>query len=348
MGWERTLDYYGSLIEKRLKSYFSDLIQRAESYHSFVGVVYENFCEYSLRKGKRLASCSTLLSYKGYTSDIKEDILNVCVGIELYRHCILVHDDLVDKDNFRRGEKSFHKIFSKFYDRRFGEGVAVFGGDLIFGLALKSILTSGFPIGKIEKVVNLLVEGYCEVNESQILDLLFEYKDPDINDWSAMVHKRATSLFKASILTGAILGGAPEHDINLLMEVATNIGYSFDIQDDIIDTFATKDQYGRKPGRDIILGKKPLHIIVMRQNANKDELNLLNYVEQKGYITKAQLESIKDSIRRTGALKVAKEKSKKHGEIAKKLIAQTHMNNEIKDFFSSFVQYIEDSLEWYQ
>ncbi|MCP8304959.1 MAG: polyprenyl synthetase family protein [archaeon] len=348
MGWERTLDFYGSLIEKRLKSYFSDLIQRAEKYHPFIEGVYENICEYSLRKGKRLASCSTLLSYKGYADDINEDILNVCVGIELYRHCILVHDDLVDKDNFRRGGKSFHKIFSKFYDRRFGEGVAVFGGDLIFGLALRCILKSGFPVEKIEKVLNLLVEGYCEVNESQILDLLFEHTDPDIDEWSEMVHKRATSLFKASILTGAILGGAPEHDINLLMEVAANIGYSFDIQDDIIDTFATKDQYGRKPGRDIILGKKPLHIIVMRQNASKDELNLLNYIEQRGYITRAQLESIKDSIRRTGALKVAKEESIRHGEIAKNLIAQTYMSNEIKDFFSSFVQYIEESLDWYK
>ena len=348
MKWEDVLDFYNSLIEKKLKSYFSHLIQIAHIHHPIMKKVYGNLSEFSQRKGKRLASCSTLLLYKGYTDDIDENILNVCAGIELYRHSILVHDDLIDKDNFRRGGESFHKIFSTFYDRRFGQGLAIFGGNILYSLSLQYILKSGFPLGKINKVLNLFAEGYCEVNDSQILDLLFEYTDPDIIEWSTMLHKRAASLFKVSILTGAILGGAKEHDIDLLREIAKNIGCSFDIQDDIIDTFATKEQYGRKPGKDIVLGKKPLHIIIMRQKANKDERDLLNHVKHKGYITKSQLESIKKSIKRTGALKIAKEKSKKHVEITKNLIGQTDMNNEIKDFFFSFIQYIEKSLDWYK
>ena len=348
MDWERTLDFYGSLIEKRLEDYFSDLIKSARFYHRMIGEVYQNIYMFSSRKGKRLASCSTLLTYKGYSNEINEKILNVCVGIELYRHHILVHDDLIDQDNFRRGEKSFHNIFSSFYDKRFGTGLAVFGGDLILGLALQCILKSGFSIQKLEKVIKLIVDGFCEVNESQILDLLFEYTNPNKNEWLMMVDKRAASLFKTTMLTGAILGDAPEHEINLLIEIAKNIGYSFDIQDDIIDTFATKKQYGRKPGRDIILGKKPLHILIMRQNASRNEWNLLKDIKEKKYITKAQLESIKNSIIKTGALRDAKFELKKHTEITKNLLVQTNMINEIKDFFLSFIKYIEVSLDWYK
>ncbi|MGQ9469544.1 MAG: polyprenyl synthetase family protein [Nitrososphaerales archaeon] len=347
MEWEKLLDRYSSLIERKLESYFSDVIQNAKNYHPFIGELYDNIHEYSLRKGKRLASCSTLLSYKGYKGEIDENILNVCIGIELYRHCILVHDDLVDRDKFRRGGKSFHKLF-KSYDRRFGEGIAIFAGDLIFALALKCISRSGFSIEKIDKSLSLLIEGYCEVNESQMLDLLFEYTYPNFDEWSRMAYKRAASLFRASILIGAILGDAPEHDIKLLRDAATNIGYSFDIQDDIIDTFATKEQYGRKPGGDLILGKKPLHIILMRDKASEDELKLLDDAMHKRYITNAELESIRQSIRRTEALKSAKEESKRHAESAKNLIAQTSMSNEIKDFFSSFINYVEESLEWYK
>ncbi len=347
MEWEKLLDHYGSLIEGKLESYFSNLTQNAKNYHPFIGELYDNIREYSLRKGKRLASCSALLSYKGYTGKIDENILDVCIGIELYRHCILVHDDLVDKDKFRRGGKSFHNLFTD-YDRRFGERITIFAGDLIFALALQCISRSGFSIDKIDKALSLLIEGYCEVNESQILDLLFESTHPDFAEWSKMAYKRAASLFRATILIGAILGNAPVRDVELLRDAATNIGYSFDIQDDIIDTFATKEQYGKKPGGDLVLGKKPLHIILLHERASKDELKLLDNVMRKRYITNTEIESIRQVIRKTEALKSAKEESKRYAEFAKNLISKTSMSDEIKDFFSSFINYIEESLDWYK
>lgn len=346
MGWEDLLDHYGSLIEQKLDEYFYSIIQNAKNYHNFIGKLYDNIREYILRKGKRLASCSTLLSYKGYKGEIDERIMNVCIGIELYRHCILVHDDLIDRDNFRRGGKSFHKLFD--YDKRFGEGVAIFTGDLIFPLALKCISNSGFSVDKVDKALSLMIEGYIEVNESQILDLLFEYTNPDVSDWLKMAYKRAASLFKASIVIGAMLGDAPDHDIEVLRRVGINIGYSFDIQDDIIDTFATKEQYGRKPGRDIILGKKPLHMILMLKRASNEELKLLNNIMKKRYIKNNELEIIKQAIKRTEAINFAKEESKRYAEIAKNLIKETSMNDETKNFFFSFINYIVESLDWYK
>jgi len=106
------LNQYGLLIEERLRDFINGLVEDATGYHPFMAEVYSSLEAFVLRKGKRLASCSTLLTYKGYTNNIDERILRFSVGIELYRHCILVHDDLVDGDELRRGEKTLHRIFS--------------------------------------------------------------------------------------------------------------------------------------------------------------------------------------------------------------------------------------------
>ncbi|MFB0502120.1 MAG: polyprenyl synthetase family protein, partial [Candidatus Bathyarchaeia archaeon] len=113
MIWEETLDRYGALIEEKMRNFFIEARNAAKIYHHYVEKVYSSMEEFVLRKGKRLASCSTLLTYRGYTGDINDQILKVCVGIELYRHSILIHDDLVDKDEFRRGGKTFHRMFSE-------------------------------------------------------------------------------------------------------------------------------------------------------------------------------------------------------------------------------------------
>ena len=110
MDWKRALDRYGVLIEERLRKYLAGALKDARIYHPFIEKVYSNIEEFVLRKGKRLASCSALLTYKGYTGEVDDKILNVCAGIELYRHCILIHDDLVDMDDLRRGGNTRSRV----------------------------------------------------------------------------------------------------------------------------------------------------------------------------------------------------------------------------------------------
>jgi len=348
MSWEETLDRYGVFIDEKLRNFFTEERNAAKTYHPFIEKVYSNVEEFVLRKGKRLASCSTLLTYKGYAGDIDDQILEVCVGIELYRHSILVHDDLVDKDEFRRGGKTFHCMSSKNDDERLGYGTAVFTGDMIYSMALRSILNSGFARKKLDRVLLMLLEGYRNVNESQILDLLFEYMEPNVDEWYIMASKRAASLFKTTILAGAILGNAPKTDLQRLGEAATHLGYSFDIQDDIIDTFASLEQYGRPPGGDLALGKKPLHVVYTLKLADRDGWNTLMSLAGKKHISPESLELVREVIRGSGGLKNAKEKSRSHAEKAKSLIAQTGLGGETKEFFASLITYIEKSLNWYK
>jgi len=348
MSWERTLDRYGALIEERLKGYFAEAVKEAKSYHPFIAKVYSNLEEFMLRKGKRLASCSTLLTYKGYTGKIDDNILNVCVGIEIYRHCILVHDDLIDMDDLRRGGRTLHKTFMENYDTRLGEGTAVFVGNIAYALATRAIIDSGFPQDKVVRSLLLLSRSYQKVNESQILDLLFEYKDVDVNEWQIMASKRAASLFEVTMLIGAILGDASQSDLKILEEAAVNIGYAFDVQDDIIDTFAKEEQYGRPPCGDIALGKKPLHVICALNSADRERSGTLRNLLGNKTLSRGDIDLIRTVIRKSGGLETAKKISKKHAEEARAFIAQTSLHDDVKEFFNSFIAYIEQSLNWYK
>jgi geranylgeranyl pyrophosphate synthase len=336
--WEKTLDNYGLMIEEKLSTLLEKETKNAINYHDFIGRLYGDLCEYTLRRGKRLASCSTLLAYKGFNGEVDDRILDVCAGIELYRHSILVHDDLVDDDEARRGGSTIHKKYSHEHDIRFGDGLAVFAGNILYTLAVKAFSSSGFELGKIVKVLNILNDAFQAVNESQVLDLLFEYKTPDVNEWYVMASKRAASLFKASLLVGAVLADASEKDLRLLGEAAEHIGYCFDIQDDIIDMFASEEQYGRRPGGDLSKHKKPLHIVYAYMMADQPQLE--NALQD--------LDKIRKVVSDCGALEEAKSRSREHADSAKKLISETMMSREAKDFYISFIDYVKESLNWYK
>ena len=348
MSWQGALDGYGKLIEGKLVGWLGGLVKDSWAYNPFIGKVYDDIEEYVLRKGSRLASFSTFTTYQGYGGALDERILNMCVAVELYRHCILVHDDLVDRDEFRRGGKTFHRVYAQAYDERFGDSLAVFTGDALYALALQALLSSGFNGGKLVNVTEFMAEGYRKVNESQVLDLLFEYEQPSVNDWYVMASRRAASLFSMAMKAGAVLSDAPEEDLKVLDEAAVNIGYAFDIQDDIIDTFASEEQYGRAPGGDVAQGKKPLHLIYTLQRADDKGLETLRKAVGCKPIPVDRLEEIRVMIRESGALDAAKARSKAHAEKAKQLISQTRLSHEAKNLFTSLITYVEESLDWYK
>lgn len=347
MSFGEVLEDYGELIEKELREFLGSAVREGYNYHPVIGDIYKSVEEFVLRKGKRLASCSTLVVYEGYNNQIDEKILRVGCGVEIFRHCILAHDDLVDEDTTRREGKTLHKAIEEHkeqYDERFGNSSAVFTGNIILSLAHQAILSSGFEHTEMVKALSLLSIGYRNVNESQILDLLFEYVTPTPNEWNIMASKRAASLFQVTMLMGAELAEASEEDKTLLRDAGEQIGYAFDIQDDIIDTFASEEQYGRKPGRDLVRGKKPLHIILALQK--DDELKKL--VGKGRELEEEELEQAKKLITDSEALNKAREAIKGYANNAKSGIRNTKMNKEAKDFFISFIDYVEKSMDWYE
>ena len=344
MDYIELLDNYGAIIEKNLKSQLDKMARSGQEYHPFLGDVYDATREFVLRSGRRLGACSTLIVYGGYTDQIDDRIVKVCSAMELYRHSILIHDDIVDAEEQRRGGDTLHKTLGKGFDDRFGVGSALFAGNILYAKALESVLESGFDQKMLLDVLRLLATEYKAVNESQILDMLFEYKEPDTEEWEVMAGRRAASLFKASMLTGALLATASMKDMELLEGAAKHIGYAFDIQDDIIDTFASEEQYGRVPCGDIGKRKKPLHVIL----ALEKDKQLAKIMAKERLMANTDIEYVQALIRDCGALDRAKSISRMHALEAEKMISRTDMNQDAIDFFVSFIRYVDESLDWYK
>ncbi len=349
MDYTDVLDSYGKIIEEDLERRLDKMVRDGQKYHPFLGDVYDATREFVLRVGRRLSACSTLIVYQGFAGKIDERIVRVCSGIELYRHSILIHDDIVDAEDRRRGGETLHKTIAKGFDERFGVASAMFAGNILYALAIECLLEAGFEQDRTVDAAKLLAAEFRAVNESQVLDMLFEYKDPDVKEWEVMAARRAASLFKASMLVGGVLASAPKKDLELLLDAARHIGFAFDIQDDIIDTFATEEQYGRVPCGDIGKRKKPLHVILALKKEKEQKDKRLAAIMQEGRILgDAEIEYVHSLIRESGALDEAKSISREHAGKAEKLIFKTGMNQDAKDFFISFIRFVDDSLDWYK
>ena len=344
MDYTDVLDRYGAIIEEDLKSRLDEMVRDGQKYHPFLADVYDATREFVQRGGRRLSACSTLIVYQGFTGQIDERIVRVCSGIELYRHSILIHDDIVDAEEKRRGGDTLHKTMARGFDERFGVASAMFAGNILYAQAIECLMQSGFEQDKLVDAAKLLAAEFRAVNESQILDMLFEYKDPDVKEWEVMAGRRAASLFKASMLVGAILASATEKDRGRLHIAARHIGFAFDIQDDIIDTFATQEQYGRVPCGDIGKRKKPLHVILALQK----EKRLAAIMQEERCLNGAEIKYVQSLIRDCGALDEAKSFSREHADQAEKMIARTGLNQDAKDFFISFIRFVDQSLDWYK
>jgi geranylgeranyl pyrophosphate synthase len=119
------------------------------------------------------------------------------------------------------------------------------------------------------------------------------------------------------------------------------MGFVFDIQDDIIDTLASREEYGREPGSDLKTLKRPIHIILAMERASPEERARLN---SPG----ADLGQVKDLLSGTGALEMAKEMADKHRSKALDLIRSTGMDGRTKDMFGYLMDYMGESLKWYE
>jgi geranylgeranyl diphosphate synthase type I len=336
--FERLLDEHSHRLEVRLSSLLEERVARSREYHNFIAGMYDSLLEFVARGGKRMASYTTVLVARGYGIQDGDSLQRACEAIELYRHSILIHDDLVDGDDLRRGRPTIHRSYSGMRDDRLGLGMAVFCGNILYCLALDRAFGSVGPRGAPLEVAAELARANLEVNESQALDLYMEGRPSGVGEWRTMASKRAASLFRATLRIGGIVAGR-RGDLDALGKAGERLGFLFDIQDDIIDTLAGREEYGRNPGSDLRTLKRPLHIILAHKRAG-----VRGILESPG----ADLGEVRRILRETGALEEAWAVAEKHGSEAMRLIEGTGLSQNAKRDFRSLLAYMRESLDWYR
>ncbi|MHC1755692.1 MAG: polyprenyl synthetase family protein [Methanosarcina sp.] len=203
--------------------------------------------------GKRLRPAVLILAAEAVGSDLKS-VLPAAVAVELVHNFTLIHDDIMDKDDIRRGMPAVHV--------KWGEAGAILAGDTLYSKAFEILSKVENEPVRILKCMDVLSKTCTEICEGQWLDMDFETRERVTElEYIEMVEKKTSVLYAAAAKIGALLGGASDETAEALSEYGRLIGIGFQMYDDVLDMISPEEVLGKVRGSDLMEGKNTLIVI---------------------------------------------------------------------------------------
>ncbi len=293
-------DKFFSLYEKERKKVEIRLINSLKNRKP--GSLYQPGAYIIEEGGKRLRPLLVLLSAKAVGGSFKS-AYNASVAVELLHNFTLVHDDIMDNADKRRGKPTVHI--------KYDINTAIIAGDSLLSVAYEYLLKD--CNGNTKQIVSSFTKGLVEVCEGQSLDKEFETKKIVTHyEYILMIQKKTAAMAKMCCQIGGILGDGSSKEINALARFGKNLGIAFQIQDDLLDITGNENDFGKFVGGDLVEGKKTyLFIKALEKAAGKDKKMLRRVIENKG-IKPDLIYEYKDLYIRLGVLEDAREEIKKY------------------------------------
>lgn len=215
--------------------------------------------------GKRIRPVLMLLSYNLFKED-PETILMPACALETYHNYTLLHDDLMDNADLRRGHETVHK--------KWNANTAILSGDSMLVLAYQRMQQCSSD--KMAEVLALFTETALEIGEGQEYDMAFEHRD-DVSEeeYIEMIRLKTSVLLACALKIGAILAGASKEDADNLYRFGEQIGLAFQLQDDFLDVYGDTRVFGKAIGGDITSNKKTFMLINALNHANEEQRHQL-------------------------------------------------------------------------
>ncbi len=211
--------------------------------------------------GKRMRPVLMLLAYNLF-KDNPQSILNQACALETYHNYTLLHDDLMDNADLRRGHETVHK--------RWNANTAILSGDSMLVLAFQQMAQC--PEDKLKAVLDLFTETALEIGEGQQYDMDFEHRmDVREDEYIEMIRLKTSVLLACALKMGALLADASADDANLLYSFGEQIGLAFQLQDDFLDVYGDTKVFGKAIGGDIVSNKKTFMLINAFLRANEQQ-----------------------------------------------------------------------------
>ena len=212
-------------------------------------------------RGKRIRPVLMLLGYQLWREQ-PEDIIMPAIGLETYHNYTLLHDDLMDNADMRRGHETVH--------RRWDANKAILSGDSMLVLAYQRV--AQVPKEKLQQVLGLFTVTALEIGEGQEYDMAFETRnDVTEDEYIEMIRLKTSVLLACALKMGAILADAPDDDVNRLYKVGEQLGLAFQLQDDLLDVYGDPKVFGKAIGGDIMSNKKTYMLINAYNRANDSQ-----------------------------------------------------------------------------
>lgn len=216
--------------------------------------------------GKRIRPVMVLMAYNLYKDDVEKAIMPA-LGLETYHNFTLLHDDLMDRADVRRGKATVHK--------KWNDNTAILSGDNMLVMAMQRVAMC--DVQYLPEIISLFTKTAIEIDEGQQYDMDFETRnDVTEAEYLEMIRLKTSVLLACALKMGAILGGAPAADAESLYGFGEKIGLAFQLQDDFLDVYGDFETFGKKIGGDIMCNKKTYMLInaqLRAQGTQAEELS---------------------------------------------------------------------------
>lgn len=272
--------------------------------------------------GKRLRPVLMLLAYNLFKDDV-ERVKPQALGIEIYHNFTLLHDDLMDKADVRRGHPTVHK--------RWDDNTAILSGDAMTVLAYQQIEQCD---GKhFSKVIKLFNRTAIEICEGQQYDMDFESRlDVTEAEYMEMIRLKTSVLLAASLKIGAILADASEKDADLLYDFGICLGLAFQLKDDLLDVYGDPKVFGKKIGGDILCNKKTFLLIKALELANDSQRQeLYRWIEMKTFSAAEKINAVTTLYNIVGVNGITQKLIEDYSTKASSLLDEVSVSDERKE-----------------
>ena len=235
--------------------------------------LYEPIAYHMALGGKRVRPVLTLMACDAMGGDTATAI-DAALGIEMFHNFTLLHDDVMDNADVRRGKTTVH--------RRWNANTAILSGDTMLTLATQFIARTSN-----QAVMDLFNKTAIEIYEGQQWDMDFEVRnDVTVEEYVNMIRLKTSVLLGCALKTGALVAGAGEKDADTLYEAGVNMGLAFQLRDDVLDVWGDPETFGKEIGGDIMNNKKTYLLISTMQKAKGDDADELRHWLNDPYATR--------------------------------------------------------------
>lgn len=293
--------------------------------------LWEHMAYYPEAGGKKLRPFLVMITTGAFETE-ENKAIPYGVALELVHNFTLVHDDIMDKDEKRRGKETLYK--------KIGEAQAINTGDGLFALAFNELSRIDTNGEKLRTLLNELSTSVIKVAEGQQEDISFESTfDISEKEFIGMIEKKTSYLFRAATRGGAIIGGASDKQIDEMGEYARKMGIAFQIQDDYLDLIGDEEKIGKDSGSDIREGKRTLLVIKALSELPSEKEERLKMILKKEENTPEEIDEAIDLFQEAGSIDYSKDLAEKYAEEAKSHL-QSLPNSEYKNLLEEVVDFM--------
>ncbi len=285
--------------------------------------LYEPIAYHMALGGKRVRPVLLLMACEAMGGQV-DQALEAAVGLEMFHNFTLLHDDVMDNADVRRGKTTVH--------RRWNDNTAILSGDTMLTIATQYIArTMNWP------VMDLFNKTAIEIYEGQQWDMDYEYRnDVTVDEYINMIRLKTSVLLGCALKMGALLADADAKDAEMLYEAGVNMGLAFQLRDDVLDVWGDPKTFGKEIGGDIMNNKKTFLLINAMRLAQGDDADELRHWLNDPYATRDdKVAGMTRLYERLGVRQLAEEAITRYNDLAVNAFNQVGMADEDKQAFVS-------------